>query len=69
MVLDDIFTDLTNKNKILGVIISIIGTGLLVYLFELGVLMTIFMFFVIMAIVWMGSTLNEKKEPQRNLGD
>lgn len=63
MVLDEVFTDVTDKNKVLGVIISIIATGLLVYFFKLGVLMTILMFFVIMAIVWMGSTLDEKKEP------
>lgn len=60
MVLDDIFTGVSNKNKVIGIIVSAIITAFLAFFLNLGTFMSIFLFFVLMIISWISLSIDDE---------
>ena len=65
---DDGFNDLSDKSKIIGIIIAALSTAILIHIFELGIPISVFVFLVIMVLVWIGSAIDNRKYKVSNNG-
>ena len=60
MVFDEIFTDLSGREKVLGIIVSAVITAFLSFFLNIGTFLSIFLFFVLMVISWLSLSANDE---------
>lgn len=62
MEVENAFNDLSTNSKILGLINAALFTAILIFLFKIGILISLFVFFVVTVLVWIVSPIDYDKE-------